>query len=71
MLKYIFAAVFIALAWALVLVFHDTIPMWPAIAATAIIVVALIALAIYRVLAAKSAATKIEKGLRDQAAQHS
>ena len=71
MLKYIFAAVFIALAWALVLVFHDTIPMWPAILVTVVIVVALIALAIYRVLAAKSAATKIEKGLRDQAAQHS
>ncbi len=71
MLKYIFAAIFIALAWALVLVFHDTIPMWPAIVVTVVIVVALIAWAIYRVLAAKSAATKIEKGLRDQAAQHS
>ncbi len=71
MLKYIFAAIFIALAWALVLVFHDTIPMWPAIVATVVIVLALVALAIYRVVAAKSAATKIEKGLRDQAAQHS
>ena len=71
MLKYIFAAIFIALAWALVLVFHDTIPMWPAILATVVILVVLIALAIFRVLAAKSAATKIEKGLRDQAAQHS
>ncbi len=45
--------------------------MWPAIVVTVVIVLALIALAIYRVLAAKSAATKIEKGLRDQAAQHS
>jgi len=71
MLKYIFAAVFIALAWALVLVFHDVIPMWPAIAVTVVIVLILMALAIYRLLAAKSAATKIEKGLRDQAAQHS
>ena len=71
MLKYIFAAVFIALAWALVLVFHDSIPLWPAIAVTAVIVVALIAWAIFRMLAAKSAATKIERGLREQAAQHS
>jgi hypothetical protein len=62
MLKYIFAAVFIALAWALVLVFHDVIPMWPAIAVTVVIALLLIALAIYRMLAAKSAATKIEKG---------
>src|SRR3979490_2472043 len=71
MLKYIFAGFFIALAWALVLVFHDTVPMWPAIVATAVIVVALIALAIFRMRAAARAASKIEKGLRDQAAQHS
>src|ERR1051325_5974089 len=71
MLKYIFAAIFIALAWALVLVFHDTIPIWPAVLVTVVIVVLLIAWAIYRVLAAKSAATKIERGLREQAAQHS
>jgi type VI secretion system protein ImpL len=71
MLKYIFAGIFIALAWALVLVFHDTIPLWPAIAVTAVIVVALIAWAIFRMLAHKSAANKIERGLRDQAKQHS
>ena len=71
MLKYIFAGIFIALAWALVLVFHDTVPMWPAILATAVIVVALVALVIVRMLAAKRAASRIEKGLRDQAAQHS
>ena len=37
MLKYIFAAIFIALAWAVVLVFHTVVPMWPAIVATAVI----------------------------------
>jgi type VI secretion system protein ImpL len=69
-LKYVFAAIFVALAWALVLVFHDSVPLWPAIVATAVIVVGLIALAIFRVIAAQKAALKIEKGLRDQAAQH-
>ncbi len=71
MLKYVFSAIFIALAWALVLVFHDSIPMWPAILVTVVIVLLLVGLVIFRMLAAKSAATKIEKGLRDQAAQHS
>ncbi|MGC3990631.1 MAG: hypothetical protein QM796_13310 [Chthoniobacteraceae bacterium] len=71
MLKYIFSAIFIALAWALVLVFHDIIPMWPAVLVTVVIVLILIALAIYKIIAAKNAASKIEKGLRDQAAQHS
>ncbi len=71
MLKYVFSAIFIALAWALVLVFHDIIPMWPAIVVTVVIVLILIALAIYKLVAAKNAASKIEKGLRDQAAQHS
>jgi type VI secretion system protein ImpL len=69
-LKYIFAAIFVALAWALVLVFHDTLPMWPAIAATSVIVALLIAYAIYKIVAAKKAATAIERGLRDQAAKH-
>jgi type VI secretion system protein ImpL len=69
-LKYIFAAIFIALAWALVLVFHDSLPLWPAVVASAVIVVGLVALALYRVMAAKKAASKIENGLRDQAARH-
>ena len=72
MLKYIFAAIFIALAWALVLVFHDVIPMWPAILVTVVILARVWSRS--RSIACwppRSAATKIEKGLRDQAAQHS
>ena len=63
MLKYIFAAIFIALAWALVLVFHDVVPMWPAIVVTAVIVVGLVALrARSRCWRAKKAASAIERG---------
>ena len=43
MLKYIFAAIFIALAWAVVLVFHTVVPMWPAIVVTAVIAGGLLA----------------------------
>ncbi|HET6279437.1 MAG TPA: type VI secretion system membrane subunit TssM, partial [Polyangia bacterium] len=66
MLKYIFGSIFVALAWALVLVFHDVVPLWPAIVATAVIGGGLFAYALYRVLAVRRAAAAIEEGLRDQ-----
>jgi type VI secretion system protein ImpL len=66
-LKYIFAAVFVALAWALVLVFHDTLPMWPAIVVTVVIVVGLATYVILKLLLARRAASAIEAGLRGQA----
>ena len=53
MLKYIFAAIFIALAWAVVLVFHDVVPMWPAIVATAVIGGGLLVYLLVRALLAK------------------
>jgi type VI secretion system protein ImpL len=67
MLKYIFAAIFIALAWAVVLVFHDAVPMWPAGVATAVIGGGLLLYLVVRALLAKRAAAAIEKGLSDQA----
>ena len=67
MLKYIFAAIFIALAWAVVLVFHDVVPIWPAIAATAVIGGGLLLFLAVRALLAQRAAAAIEKGLSDQA----
>ena len=70
MLKYIFAAIFIALSWALVLVFHELLPMWPAIVATAVIGGGLTLFVVFRALAARRAAGAIEKELRAQAAQH-
>jgi type VI secretion system protein ImpL len=70
MLKYIFAAIFIALAWAVVLVFHAYVPMWPAILVTAVIVTGLLAYVIYKLVAAQKAASAIEKSLRDQASAH-
>ncbi len=42
MLKYIFAAIFVVLAWAAVLVFHDVLPLWPAIVVTVLIVLGLL-----------------------------
>jgi type VI secretion system protein ImpL len=67
MLKYIFAAIFIALAWAVVLVFHEVVPMWPAIVATAVIGGGLFLYLVVRALLAKHAAAAIERGLSDQA----
>ncbi|HEX3696108.1 MAG TPA: type VI secretion system membrane subunit TssM [Polyangia bacterium] len=69
MLKYIFSAIFVALAWALVLVFHDVMPMWPAVVATAVIAAVLVGLLAWRILAARRAAAAIEDGLRDQASR--
>src|ERR1017187_567636 len=70
MLKYIFATIFIGLAWALVLVFRELLPMWPAVVATAVIGGGLVAYLAFRAIAARRAAAAIEKGLRDQASQH-
>jgi type VI secretion system protein ImpL len=67
MLKYIFAAIFIALSWALVLVFREVVPMWPAVVATAVIGGGLLLYLLVRALLAKHAAAAIEKGLSEQA----
>lgn len=71
MLKYVFAAVFIALSWGAVLVFSGVLPMWPAVVATVIIVAALVAQLVYRMVASKRAASAIERGLRDEAGRQS
>jgi type VI secretion system protein ImpL len=70
-LKYVFGAIFIGLAWALVLVFHEVMPMWPAIAVTAVVILGLGLLALYRMLASRKAAAGIEKGLGEQAGRQS
>ncbi|MES1205046.1 MAG: type VI secretion system membrane subunit TssM [Pseudomonadota bacterium] len=69
MLKFIFAGIFIALAWAAVLVFRDVLPLWPAILVTALIVGGLVAYIVVKMLLAKNAASAIERGLRDEAAR--
>ena len=43
MLKYIFATIFVLLAWALALVFQPIVPIWTAVVATIVIVGGLIA----------------------------
>ena len=53
------------------LVFHDVVPMWPAIVVTAVIVVGLVALRGVQGAGRQEAAAAIEKGLRDQAARQS
>jgi type VI secretion system protein ImpL len=68
-LKYIFATIFIALAWALALVFRESVPLWTAVVVTVVIAGGLLALAVYRLLAARRAASAIEKGLGAQAQQ--
>ncbi len=70
MLKYIFAAIFIGLAWAVVLVFNKYVPMWPAIVATAVIAGGLLIYLIYKLVAAQKAASAIERSLREQASAH-
>lgn len=69
MLKYVFAGIFIALAWALVLVFRETLPMWPAVVVTVAIVAGLAAYVLFKLATARRAAAAIEAGLRDQAAR--
>jgi type VI secretion system protein ImpL len=72
-LKYIFAAIFVALSWAVVLVFHQHVPIWPAIAVTVLIVIGMLCLALYRMAKSQRAAAKLESALdaqaRDQSSQ--
>ena len=67
MLKYIFGGIFIALAWAAVLVFKNVLPLWPAIVVTALIVLGLAAYVLIKIFASQKAALAIEKGLKDAA----
>ncbi len=67
MLKYIFAAIFVVLAWAAVLVFHDVLPLWPAILVTVLILLGLAAYVLWKKLDSKKTASAIEKGLKDDA----
>ncbi len=67
-LKYIFGAIFIALAWAAALVFHGVSLLFlAAIVLTVVIVLGLAALAIYRALAGRRSAGALENGLGDLA----
>lgn len=67
MLKYIFGGIFIALAWAVVLVFDEFVPMWPAIVVTLVIVLGIAALVLFRMLQSQRAAAKLERALDDEA----
>lgn len=69
MLKYIFGILFIALAWAAVLVF-DELPLWPAIAVTATVVLVLTLIVLIRALKDKKSANQIEAALADGANKH-
>ena len=53
MLKYIFAGIFVALAWAAVLVFHDVLPLWPAIVVTVLILLGLGAYLLWKALVSR------------------
>ena len=66
MLKYIFGAIFVALAWAAAIVFHGVSALfWAAIIVSVVVVVGLAAWAILKAVAAKRAAGAIEAGLGD------
>ena len=68
MLKYIFGAIFIALAWAAAIVFSGIAALfWAAIAVTVVVVVGLATWAIVKAIATKRAASAIEAGLGDAA----
>ncbi|HXU82191.1 MAG TPA: type VI secretion system membrane subunit TssM, partial [Polyangia bacterium] len=67
MLKYIFSAIFIALAWAVVLVFRDFVPLWPPIVVTVVIVLALVAFVVIKMVLAQRAAAKLESALDEEA----
>jgi len=65
-LKYIFGAIFIALAWAAAIVFHGVSALfWAAIAVTVVVVLGLATWAIVKAIATKRAASAIEAGLGD------
>jgi type VI secretion system protein ImpL len=67
-LKYIFGAIFIALAWAAAIVFRDVSMLFmAAIIVTAVVVVGLAAWAIYKAIATRKAASAIEAGLGELA----
>ncbi len=69
MLKYIFGILFIALSWAAVFVF-DEMPMWPAIAVTAVVVLGLLLFVVLRAVLAKKSAGQIEAALSEGANKH-
>ena len=72
MLKYIFGAIFIALAWAAAIVFHGISALfWAAIAVSVVVVVGLATWAIVKAIATKRAASAIEAGLGDLAGKAS
>jgi type VI secretion system protein ImpL len=62
MLKYVFGAIFVGLAWAAVLVFEQ-LPTWPAWVVSAVVAVVLALIAVLRLLKARQAAGAIESGL--------
>ena len=68
MLKYVFAAIFIALAWAAAIVFHGVAPLlWAAIAVTVCLVLGLGLWAIMSAIFTRKAAGAIEAGLDNAA----
>jgi type VI secretion system protein ImpL len=67
-LKYIFGAIFIALAWAAAIVFHGvTALFWAAIGVTAVVVLGLAIWAIVKAINTRKAAAAIEAGLGEGA----
>jgi type VI secretion system protein ImpL len=63
-LKYIFGAIFVALAWAAAIVFHGiAVLFWSAIGVTIVVVVGLALWAILKAVATRKAASAIEAGL--------
>ncbi|MCA9704628.1 MAG: type VI secretion system membrane subunit TssM [Myxococcales bacterium] len=68
MLKYIFSVLLIAAVWTTVLLLE--LPIWIAIIATAVILVILGIIVVYRLIKAKRAAKEIERALQAQADQH-
>ena len=66
MLKYIFGAIFIALAWAAAIVFHGVSALFiAAIIVSAVVVLGLAGYAIFKAVATRKAASAIEQGLGD------
>jgi len=70
-LKYIFGAIFIALAWAAAIVFHGIAALfWAAIGVTAFVVLGLALWVIIKAVATHKAASAIEQGLGDAGGRH-
>lgn len=71
MLKYIFGAIFVALAWAAAIVFHGvTALFWAAIGVTILVVLGLALWAIFRAVTTRKAASAIEAGLGEMGGRH-